>query len=189
MSLQKALVLLQLSKISINKYNTFFNNLSCDICELIIDNTMYLLDKIFDLPPNTEIKLYNLKTNVYNKRIGIIMKYLITKDRYMIKLHKTYNDNSRIMNIYDMNIIKQKNTYWYYVTNNTFKFIPGETNIICLYCGEKNIYDEHMNSCDICTCICSYCSVDAIVEDIYSIEQLHKWHREGFDTFNINPFE
>ena len=180
MSLERAYCSLQLSKI----YKKL-NYLSCDICDLIIDNTLYLLDKIYDLPPNTEIRLYNLK-QIY-KRNGIIIKYLISKDRYMIKLHETYNDTSRIMNINDSNIQILKTTYNHYATNNTYKFIPGKTKIVCLYCGEKKIYDEDMETCDVCTCICSNCSIDAVVEDKYSIEQLYKWHNEGFN-YNTNPF-
>jgi len=189
MSLQKALTILQLLKISIEKYNTFFNYLSDDIIQIIINKCRYILDKIYDLPPNTEIRLHDLKNIKYNNRYGCIIKYLINKDRYKVNLYSSYDDEKyRIMNIKDKNIHKTL-SYMKYITNNTYKFIPHETDLICLYCGWKFTYkDRYQNVCDNCTALCPDCSVDAIVEDKYDNSQYYDWHNEGWSAINKNPF-
>ena len=188
MLLQKANIALILSKLPIQKYNTFFNNLPDDIIQIIIIKTKYILNKIYNLLPNTEIRLENLKTDKYNKRYGIIIEYLINKDRYKVKLYSSYNDEySRIMNIKDKYIHKTL-SYMKYIIYNTYKFIPHETNLICLYCGWRAKYnDRYQNICDNCTAICPECSVDAIVENDHSDIDYYNWHNEGWGPTH-NPF-
>ena len=188
MSLQKTLAKLQLSKISIEKYNTFFNYLPDDIIQIIINKSKYLLNKIYDLLPNTEFRTCDLINKKYNNRYGCIIEYLFNKDRYKVKLYDAYDDEySRIMNIKSKNIHKTL-SYMKYITNNTYKFNSHKTNLICLYCGWKATYNGFIGECDICTALCPDCSVDAIVEDKYDNSQYYDWHNEGWSAINKNPF-
>ena len=124
-----------------------------------------------------------LKNSLYSYYELQILANIVLISGFIFSFKKfSYYTSSEII-ILDKDKFKTTITYMHLVTNNAYKY-NHKTKLICIYCKWQGLFNNYdsaaLNTIDVCTLICPNCNVDAVLEDIYTEEQINIWFKEGF---------